>query len=293
MRSVRLPPSAIAAVFDLRRRSAGLKRKQVEVGRFTIPYLEGGNPDGPTIVLIHGFSDSKDSFVDACQALSSTYRLVLPDVPGFAEASSPLDFTYDLASLTEVVAGFFDAVRLHDVHVVGSSLGGAVAVQLALTRPELLRTMSLVAAAGLRMPTPSPLQLRLDAGDNPFVVDSHEGYEDFVRFVMEKHPPIPAPIRRHMAQEFIDRASLNQKIMADLLEGDLDLTPRLGGIETESLLLWGDCDRLIDISAGRAYHQGLPNSRMVIFHGIGHIPQYECPARTGGYIRRFIESQAG
>lgn len=293
MRSVRLPPSAIAAVFDLRRRSAGLKRQQVEVGRFTIPYLEGGNPDGPTIVLIHGFSDNKDSFVDTCQALCGTYRLVLPDLPGFAEASSPLDFTYDLASLTEVVAGFFDAVGLRSAHVVGSSLGGAVAVQLALTRPDLLRTMSLVAAAGLRMPTPSPLQLRLDAGDNPFVVDSYKGYEDFVRFVMEKHPPIPAPIRRHMAQEFMDRASLNQKIMADLLEGDLDLTPQLGGIETESLLLWGDCDRLIDISAGRAYHQGLPNSRMVIFHGIGHIPQYECPARTGSYIRRFIESQAG
>lgn len=292
MGSVQLPPSVIAAVFDLRRRSAGLERKQVDVGRFTLPYLEGGNPDGPTIVLIHGFSDSKDSFVDTCQALSGTYRLILPDVPGFAEASSPLDFTYDLASLTGVVAGFFDALGLRDVHVVGSSLGGAIAVQLAMTRPECLRSMSLVAAAGLKMPTPSPLQLRLDAGDNPFVVDSHEGYEDFVRFVMEKQPPIPAPIRRHLAQEFMERASLNQKIMADLLSGDWDFTPRLGDVNTESLLIWGDRDRLIDISAGRAYHRGLPNSRMVIFHGIGHIPQYECPARTGRYIARFIEAQA-
>ncbi len=293
MRSVRLPPSAIAAVFDLRRRSAGLKRKQVDVGRFTIPYLEGGNLEGPTIVLIHGFSDSKDSFVDTCQALSGSYRLVLPDVPGFAEASSPLDFTYDLTSLGEVLAGFFDALGLANVHVVGSSLGGAIAVQLAMTRPELVRSMSLVAAAGLRMPTPSPLQRRLDAGDNPFVVDSQEGYEDFVRFVMEKHPPIPAPIRRHMAQEFIARASLNQKIMGDLLQGEWDFTPRLGGVKTETLLIWGDRDRLIDISAGRAYHQGLPNARMVIFHGIGHIPQYECPARTGRYIRGFIESLEG
>ncbi len=293
MGSIQLPPSAIAAVFDLRRRSAGLKRKQVNVGRFTLPYLEGGNPDGPTLVLIHGFSDSKDSFVDVCQGLSGTYRLILPDVPGFAEASSPLDFTYDLASVAEVVAGFFDAVGLHDVHVVGSSLGGAVAVQLAMTRPELLRSMSLVAAAGVRMPTPSPLQLRLDAGDNPFVIDTQQGYEDFVGLVMEKQPPIPAPILRHLAQEFMDRASLNQKIMGDLMKGDWDFTPRLSQVEVESLLIWGDHDRLIDISAGHAYHRGLPNSRLVIFHGIGHIPQHECPARTGLYIHRFIESQAG
>ncbi|MBV1862487.1 MAG: alpha/beta fold hydrolase, partial [Nannocystaceae bacterium] len=239
------------------------------------------------------FSDNKDSFVDTCQALCDSHRLVLPDLPGFAEASSPLDFTYDLASLAEVVEGFFDVVGLRDVHVVGSSLGGAVAVQLGLTRPELLRSMSLLAAAGLRMPSPSPLQLRLDAGDNPFVLDSHEGYEDFVRFLMEKQPPVPAPIRRHMAQEFIDRARLNEKIMTDLLEGDLDLTPRLAELETESLLIWGDRDRVIDISAGRAYHAGLPNARMVIFHGIGHMPQYECPERTGRYLRRFIESHDG
>ena len=290
---VRLPPSAISALFELRRRSAKLKRKQVEVGRFTLPYLEGGNPEGPTIVLIHGFSDSKDSFVETCQGLSGAYRLVLPDLPGFSEASSPLDFSYDLPSMTEVVAGFFDALGLYDVHVVGSSLGGAVTVQLAMTRPELVRSMSLVAAAGLRMPTPSQLQLRLDAGDNPFVIDSPAGYDDFVRFVMEKQPPIPAPIRRHLADEFMARSSLNQKIMGDLLEGDLDLTPRLGEVKAESLLIWGDQDRLIDISAGHAYQRGLPNSRMVIFHGIGHIPQYECPARTARYIGRFVESLEG
>lgn len=292
MGPVRLSPRTVQAVFDLRRRAAGLRRKEVRVGRFTIPYLEGGDPTGEPLVLVHGFSDSKDSFVDTCRALGRGHRIVLPDLPGFGEASAPLDFTYDLPAFAEVVAGFFEAVGLHGVHAVGSSLGGAVLVQLTLARPSLVRSLSLVSAAGLRMPNPSPLQLRLDAGDNPFVVDSHEGYEQFMEFVLERQPPIPAPIRRHMGEEFMARAELNAKIMDDLLEGDPDLTPRLEEIEADTLLLWGDRDRLIDISAGRVYHDRLPRSRMVIFHGIGHCPQYECPEKTGRYVAQFVESLA-
>lgn len=288
MRSVKLRPSTIERLFDLRRRGAGLRRKDVEVGRFTLPYLEGGNQDGPTVVLIHGFSDTKDSFVDASRALASTHRLILPDLPGFSEASSPLDFTYDLASMAEVVAGFFDALGIRGADVVGSSLGGAIAVQLSLTRAELIRSMVLVSAAGLRMPTPSPLQLRLDAGDNPFVLESPDDYEVFMRFAMEKLPPIPAPIRRHLADTFVRRAELNSKIMGDLLAGDWDFTPRLASVKAEALLIWGDRDRLIDLSVGRVYHREMPRSRLVIFHGIGHIPQYECPGRTGRYIRSFV-----
>lgn len=292
MRSLQLPPAAIQTLFELRRRGAGLARKETQVGQFTLPYLEGGNLGGPTVVLIHGFGDTKDSFVDASRALAKTHRLVLPDLPGFSEASSPHDFTYDLVSMADVVAGFFDALGIRGADVVGSSLGGAITVQLSLTRPELLRSMVLVSAAGLRMPTPSPLQLRLDAGDNPFVLQTHDDYEAFTRFAMEKPPPIPAPVRRYLADTAIRRAELNTKIMADLLAGDWDFTPRLRDVEAPSLLLWGDHDRFIDLSAGRVYHREMPRSKLVIFHGIGHIPQYECPARTGRYIQGFVEAQA-
>lgn len=293
MGSVRLSPRAVEAIFELRRRAAGLRRKAVQLGRFTIPYLEGGSPNGTPLVMVHGFNDSKDSFAETVRALGPGYRIVMPDMPGFGEASAPLDFTYDLYALADLLGKFFDAVGLPGAHTVGNSLGGAVLVQLALSRPELVRSLSLVSAAGLRMPTPSPLQLRLDAGENPFVVDTHEGYEAFMDLVLERPPPIPAPIRRHMAEEMMGRAGLNAKIMDDLLEGDIDLTPELDALDVDTLLLWGDRDRIIDISAGRVYHERISRSRMVIFHGIGHCPQYECPDRTGHYLARFFGSLDG
>ncbi len=290
MGSVRLPTATVEAVFGLRRRAAGLRVGTASVKGFTIPYLEGGDPTGPPVVMVHGFSDSKDSFVDVCRMFTDGHRVVLPDLPGFGEASAPRDFRYDLPALAGLMAEFFDGLGLRAVHAVGSSLGGAVLVQLALQRPDLVGSLSLVAAAGLTMPNPSPLQRRLDSGDNPFVIDSLEAYDTFMRFVLEKQPPIPAPIRRHMAEEFMARADMNAKIMDDLLLDSPDLTPHLHEVEAQTLLLWGDRDRLIDISAGHVYHQRLPRAKMVILHGIGHCPQYECPARTGDYVLRFVRS---
>ncbi len=285
----RLPRSVVESIFELRRRGAGLRRRSVRVGRFEIPYLEGGASDGPTVLFIHGFSDSKDSFVEVAQAFVDGHRVVLLDLPGFGEATSPLDFHYDLDAFAGVVAGFCEAIGLSEFHVVGSSLGGAVAVQLTLDHPAWIRSVTLVGAAGLRMPTPSLLQRRLDEGDNPFVAHTVEEHGAFMQLVLERQPPIPGPIRLHMADEFIARAGLNEKIMADLLVGDQDLTPRLPEIDVDTLVLWGDCDRVIDISAGRVYRDEVAKARMLIFHGIGHCPQYEAPARTGRYIRRFLD----
>ncbi len=290
MAPIRLPVSTVEAVFGLRRRAAGLRLATASVQGFSIPYLEGGKPSGSPILMLHGFSDNKDSFVEVCRSFTDGHRVVLPDLPGFGDASAPRDFRYDLPALAGLVAAFLDDLGLVQVHAVGSSLGGAVLVQLALQRPDLVGSLSLVAAAGLSMPVPSTLQRRLDAGDNPFVIDSLEGYDAFMRFVLEKQPPVPAPIRRHMAEVFMGRAEMNAKIMDDLLGGSMDLTERLPDVDAETLLLWGDRDRLIDISAGHVYQQRLPRARMVILHGIGHCPQYECPERTGDYVRRFVDS---
>lgn len=287
--SVRLPTAVIESLFGLRRRAAGLSAKSTRIGRFEVPYLEGGSGDGAPVLFVHGFSDNKDSFVEVAQAVVDGHRVVLLDVPGFGSASAPLDFTYGLDVLADLLAEFCEALEIQQAHVVGSSLGGAIGTRLALDHPEAVRSLALVGAAGVAMPRPSALQRRLDMGDNPFVVDSFEAYETFMRFVLERVPPTPGPVRRFLADEFIGRASLNEKIMADLLEGNFDLTERLGELRVPTLVVWGDCDRLVDISAGRVYRDGIANSRMVVFHGIGHCPQYECPAQLGRYVRRFVE----
>lgn len=286
---VRLPTPVIDRLFSARRYASRLRLERRRVSGIDLPYLIGGA--GEPVVLIHGFGDNKDSFVDSVRELTRRHTVVLPDLPGFGEALAPVGFEFTLQGFAGVIAGLVDALGCGPVHLGGNSLGGAISTCLALERPNLVRSLTLIGSAGVEMPRPSPLQRRLEAGDNPFVIESFEDYEALMRFVLERVPPVPWPIRRHLADGFIARAELHQQIMENLLEGQWDLTDELDRIGVPALALWGDRDRLIDVSAGRVFHERLPRSRLVIFHGVGHCPQYEVPQRTGTLVERFVATR--
>jgi abhydrolase domain-containing protein 6 len=283
-----VPRRVTQSLLAARRMAARLRRYTMRAGAFDIPYLAGGRGDD-TIVLVHGFSDSKDSFVDVARMLCATHRLVLPDLPGFAEASQPVDFAYSLDGMVDVFEGFIDGLGLDRFHLCGNSLGGAISAAYALRRPERVRSLALIGAAGVPMPRPSELQMRIEAGENPFVCSSLDEHAELMRLLFERPPPMPAPLRIHLAHEYIARAPMNAKILDDLLANEFDLTPELGGIRSPTLLMWGDRDRFIDVSAGRVYHRHIPDARMVILHGVGHVPQYEVPGSTARLLRRFLE----
>ncbi len=94
-----------------------------------------------------------------------------------------------------------------------------------------------------------------------------------------------------MADDYIARAPMFTKIMGDLLAADADLTPRLGEIEVPTFVLWGDKDRLIDLSVGHVYRDRVQDASMVVLHGIGHAPQYEAPRRTAALIQEFLQAR--
>jgi abhydrolase domain-containing protein 6 len=277
-------------VLGARRRVSRVRPTSLRAGRFRIPALVGGPADDPRpVVLLHGFSDSKDSFVDVARVLTRTRRVVLPDLPGFSEASQPVDHRYTIPGIAAVLEEALRGLAPHGVHLVGNSLGGGIAAWLGLEHPRWVRSLTLIGAAGVTMPRPSAMQRHIEAGHNPFVLRDEAEFSAFLRFVVERMPPLPGPVLRAMARDFVARRAMNEKILTELVEDGLDLTERLRGIEVPTMLLWGDRDRLIDLSAGRVYHEAIPGARLVVLHGIGHCPQVEAPRATA---RRILETVA-
>lgn len=273
-----------------RRRASRVRPVSLRAGRFEIPALVGGPAhDAQPLVLLHGFSDTKDSFVDVARVLTRTRRVVMPDLPGFSEASQPLDHRYTIPAIAEPLAEALRELAPAGAHLVGNSLGGAVAAWLGLEHPRWVRSLTLIGAAGVQMPRPSAMQRHIEAGHNPFVIRHESEFPAFVRFVIERAPPMPGAVLRTMARDFVARRAMNEKILAELVEDGLDLTERLSRIEVPTMLLWGDRDRLIDLSAGHVYHRAIPGSRLVVMHGIGHCPQVEAPGATA---RRILETVA-
>ncbi len=269
-----------------RRASARMRVGSVDVDGFTIPYLEAGR--GPVVVLLHGLGDRKDSFVDVAKALTARHRVILPDLPGFGDASKPRRFRYTVGNLAALMAATFDRLGLDRFHLGGNSLGGAIATQYAIDHPHRVRSLFLANAAGVDMPEPSEMMELIEAGHNPFRVTSDEEFERFMLLSMGKVPPLPRALVAAMARESEANSPMRERVFIDVAEEELDLTPELHRVETPTLVLWGDRDRMLHPSMADVFHRGIAGSEKVVLPGVGHLPQYERPRKTGSVLADFL-----
>ena len=144
------PATATRFAVQVERLMAGLEQDSVEVDGFEMPYLAGG--EGPTLLLLHGFTADKDNFSRVAKHLTRDFRVVIPDLPGFGEASAPEDADYGLDAQVARVAGFMEAVGIEGAaHVGGSSMGGYIAASLALVHPDTVSYTHLTLPTILRV----------------------------------------------------------------------------------------------------------------------------------------------
>lgn len=269
-----------------RRASARMRSGSVDVDGFTLPYLEAGR--GPAVVLLHGLGDRKDSFVDVAKALTARYRVILPDLPGFGDASKPVRFRYTVGNIAALMAAAFDRLGLDRFHLGGSSLGGAIATQYAIDHPHRVRSLFLANAAGVDMPEPSEMMQIIEAGQNPFRVSNRGEFERLMVLSMGKVPPFPRALVAEMQRESQARSPMRERVFIDVAEEDLDLTPELHRVETPTLVLWGEQDRMLHPSMADVFHRGIQGSEKVLLPRVGHLPQYERPGKTGAILSDFL-----
>jgi pimeloyl-ACP methyl ester carboxylesterase len=141
------------AVTDATEPLAGFEERLVERRGARIRYFTGGPPDAPPLLLVHGFGGAAWNFADLAPLLARRHRLVIPDLPGHG-GSAPLPAVASLASYAEALVTTCHEEGLErDVDVVGHSMGGTVALRLAVRRPELVGRLVLAAAAGISSAT--------------------------------------------------------------------------------------------------------------------------------------------
>ncbi len=283
-----LSRSLVRATLRARRHAAGFPIEgRVRVEGLDIPYLEGGR--GEPVVLLHGYGDNKDSFVETARALVRRHRVVLPDLPGFGAASKPMTLSYSVCNLARVFTAFLDRLEIETLHVGGNSLGGSIAAKLAIEHGARVRSLALLAPHGVRMPVPSVLEERLREGENLLSVHDVSAFPKLMALVLERRLPVPKILLDHRAREAVEHAYVWDKVVADLVDEDLDLTAELARIRARTLLVWGDCDRLVHPSAAWVWLAGIPHAELVFLHGTGHMPQYEDPNRVLRLFERVFE----
>lgn len=287
------PAALLTFAKGLMRRKGGLVQKSIFVDGRVWPYLEGGNPDKPTLILVHGFSGDKDNWAMIAPELKDDFHLIIPDLPGFGEQERVSHIGFDNLSQTQRFKAFVDALGVQKPHLGGNSMGGWIVLRYAMDYPDALGGLILIDNAGVMGTEESELQqLAADETYNPLVVTDVDDGDRFLAFVTHNPPRLPARIKTAFHADAIKhRQQLDDIfwiIAREMRDGPLN--DRLGEVRAPTLIIWGRHDRVIDVSCVPVMEAAISGSKAVILEDIGHVPMVEAPKETAQAIKQFIRS---
>jgi len=268
------PGVAVNAVMTAERTAAGLERKSITLeGGEHIVYLEGGQ--GEPLMLIHGFTANKDNFTRVAKHLTSRYHVIIPDLVGFGESERPPMGDYSVSAQAERLHRLAAALGLKDgLHIGGSSMGGHISMTWASLYPQEVKSMWLLDPGGVwSAPVTPMMKTYLDTGKMTLVADSEEEFLALPPLVMSKPPFVPTVLLREMAHENLPYKDLMYRILGQLSKDPIE--PRLQGMTTPALLVWGDQDQVLSVESVPVLQKLLPQAKVIIMPGIGHLPMLE------------------
>jgi len=285
------PEQLVQLMRWLMRRRARLVRKTVTVGGRNWPYLEGGDPSKPTLVMVHGFGADKDHWTFYAPWMTRDYHLIAPDLPGFGENDRDRELPFDVTSQARRLKDFLDALGIERPHLGGNSMGGWIALRFAIDYPGSLRTLTLMNNAGIIGADESELQ-KLAAGRdyNPLVLANLEDADRLIAFVVRKPTHVPARLKPVIYADALKHRDLLDQIfwiIADEME-QKPLNDQLGGVKVPTLIIWGRHDKLIDVSCVAVLETGIAGSKSHIFEHVAHVPMIEDPKATAEVQREFL-----
>lgn len=281
-----------------------LQVTEVEIPGATIRSLVAG--DGPEpVICLHGLGSNKASFFETVSALTPDHTVHAIDLPGFGGSSKPARGAYDAPYFARAVLGYMDAVGLQSAHLVGNSMGGRIALEVALADPDRAITVSLLAPAlAFRkrrelVPLVKLVRPELAAIPHPMRTATVRAYFWGLFARPERLDPASADVAieefcrtyRSRSARIAFFAAL-RNIYLDAPHGGSGLWTRLTTLLPPALFVWGDSDRLVPAGFSRHVARAVPSARQVILPECGHVPQVELADRTNALIRRHIAGSA-
>jgi pimeloyl-ACP methyl ester carboxylesterase len=275
-----------------------LQIHDIPVGRQHISTLTMGQ--GPDVLLLHGLGGTRASLFETAAALSGSYRVHVPDLPGFGSSCKPRLGAYNAHWFAEIMLGLLDQLEVDRTHVVGNSMGGRIAIELGLVAPERVRALGLLCPAvawikrGLH---PIVRVLRPEFGLLPHTFRRSTVAAQFWSMFYDRDliDPAVADLVVDEFQRIYHTAGARYALLASARNIYLEAPfgrggfyPRLAKLEPPALFIWGSHDRLVPAAFERHVRRWLPHAPQVTLDECGHVPQVECPERTNRLLMDFF-----
>lgn len=295
------PYLLVRAQFERQRVVAGLDEAEVTVAghRWVYAFSDEAPAGAPTVVMLHGFTGSKENWYPLAERLRGKYRLLIPDLPGWGESERKPGADYGFVAQEARVAAFIARVAPRsgrargEVVLLGHSMGGGIAALIAARHPHLVDRVALLDAAGVHF-RDNRFGLDVLAGKNPFSVADSESLRRYIDTVFHRDgakPWIPWPASSGLIAHRRDAAEFEQSVLDRIGRGPERFAPgdAAGDIRQPALLLWGQQDIVIDPSAMELYADKIPQATQVLLDDCGHMSLVEQPDAVAAAVTLLIE----
>ena len=274
-----------------------VEEQKIDVDGLPIRYLTAG--EGPPLVLLHALGESALDWRWVLPALARTHRVYAPDLPGFGAGAKPAA-DYSPTFFARFAADFLDALEVERAAVVGNSLGGLVALRLALTDPPRVAGLALVDSAGLgrevsyalRLPTfPAYGELAVARSKTPPGAIQRAWMKAGLLFAHPERVPtewIEEQCRLARLPGFLEAALAALRAQIDLGGQREVLLDRLSHLEMPTLVVWGTFDRIFPKSQAQEAVARLKQGSLELIPDCGHLPHVERPDIFVSALNRFL-----
>ena len=274
-----------------------VEEHDIEVDGLPIRYLTAGT--GPPLVLLHGAGDNALDWRWVIPTLAATHRVYAPDLVGSPDSARPAA-DYSSAFFERFISAFVDALNIGQATFVGNSLGGLIALRLALSEPARVRALVLVDSAGLGSavnPAFTSVNIPLlGEAAMPFWRTRVGAYQRAWgrTALLFTHPPRSVP-REWLAEQcrlarspgYLEAHLTALRALVGPFGQREVLVDRLGLLETPTLVIWGERDRVFPLSQAKRSVVRLRDGSLAIIPDCGHMPHVECPDRFLAVLEGF------
>jgi pimeloyl-ACP methyl ester carboxylesterase len=265
-----------------------LDEQWLDLDGIRVRYLESGVGNTNHVLFIHGLGSASDRWMKIPETLGSNFHSIALDLPGFGESDKPEGIEYSIDHFRRFVVSFLKEVLVSSekITIIGHSLGGYIASEIAIQNQDLVNQLVLIDSSGmLKQPTPI-LKQYLAAAMNPT--------QENVRKAFEKMVADPSRVPAKLVDGFIRR--INMPHAKHAFESTLAYsTSTQIGIERlrqikdiATLIIWGVADNVIPLEHSGFFKDSINDSQLEIIDDAGHAPFAEKPDQVSEILKNFL-----
>lgn len=264
----------------------------LELDGMNVHYRVNGDSD-ETVVLLHGTAASLHTWDGWTKELEKSYRVVSFDLPAFGITGPEPNGDYTRERYLKFIDDVLTELGIDSCYMAGNSFGGYLTWSYAVMRPDRVKKIAILNSSGYpRGDQPTPISFKMQKMEWLKPVLTTITPRSLVRKSVEVVYFDDSKIQEENVVRYHDmllREGNRAGLMGKSLQIKYDYVDEIKQIQCPTLIMWGDSDKLVNVEAAPKFHADIPNSELLIYENMGHVPMEEIPEKSAADFMAFLK----